>query len=218
MTGKIKKVLGISVGIIFIVCVIFFGARSNRKEHISYQESVPSISTDTKMPDTKVSKTVQPVSTPTSTSIMSMVTNISATPGQSSTDPKHGTFSVMFNVIAGDKDVYVSPTCQISGSSMSSTGVTFSIYKDGGTVEGIAPSCIILNHGLVSKTTNGNFLVKKGEQNPFELVVVYHPSQSGKYQVAITQVGYSTTDSVGNSLFKIAAFDISRLKTQELSL
>jgi hypothetical protein len=159
----------------------------------------------------------QTVSTPT---VVSVVTNVSSSAGATDADTKHGTFSVAFNVQAKDRDVYFNPSCQTANTSVAN-GVTYTLIKDGvrgDNTELGAASCVVLNRGIATQTPGGNYLIKAGQENVFELVVVHHPKESGNYKIRITQVGYSRIDGRGDTLFFISDADLGRLKTQANTL
>jgi hypothetical protein len=218
------KKISIGAAIVIVVAlVIFFGARSNRN-HAAITTGDMNKASDATTSQTAGSGVVasqpkqQTVNYPT---VASVVTRISAQDGATPSDVKRGTYSVLFNVQAKGTDVYFSPSCQPVSAPVTNNGATFALIKDGVRADNTvfaADSCVILNRGLAEKTSTGNYLIKAGTENVFELVVVDHPKAHGDYKVRITQVGYATTDKTGDKLFFISEFDSARLKTSALSL
>lgn len=233
-TVKIALFAGVLVAVLLI---IFFGIRSSKKNRIVLENEPASLAQEeapsegiigTSQADTTSSKAVvdkasigvaasQVTTTPTVTPIIS---SVEANPGATEADTKHGVFRIMFNVKAGDRNVYINPTCQTVLGAMPN-GVTFTLIKDGVTNENAelsSSSCVVLNRGLAEKTNGDNFLVRQGQENAFELVVVHHPKNPGNYKVRITQVGYSTIDGRGDKLFFIGSADAAALSTQAVTL
>ena len=154
-------------------------------------------------------------------SIASTVSNVSSSDGDSATDPKRATYSVMFNVIATGSDVYFAPSCQSVAAPESKTGVTFELLKGGSRADNsgfVKESCAVLNRGLAKQAASGSYFVPKGQQNLFELVVADHPKTSGSYSLRITSVGYSATDGGQGVPFSVSNFDLGRLKTVSVQL
>jgi hypothetical protein len=111
-----------------------------------------------------------------------------------SSGTKHGSFALFFTVTgASSYDIYINSACHATPSG---TGISFSLLKNGAPINGTlsSSSCLLLSRSG-TKTPNGNYLIKAAGNETFELVVADHPETSGNYQVKITTIGFSKSDT-----------------------
>ncbi len=133
----------------------------------------------------------------------------------------HGSFSVIFTIDPSNKDIVFSPTCKNGDGTTFTDGVAFSFIRDGAHVTNpnlSQASCVVLNRGTATKTADGYFLIKAGQQNPFELIVVNNPSDGGKYSLQLTNIAYRRSAKSVPLFFKLSPQTLSGLKTNTITL
>lgn len=217
-----KNIPYAAAGIVVIAAAVLIAvfARGPEKSSDPLPQVQSGTSTTAAVPalDKKVSAKKVSFSTP---SIGSLVTGVTVEPGDSATDPKRATYSITFSVNATGSDVYFQPLCQSVAAPETKSGVTFSLIRNGVRADNAVfakDSCAVLNRGISKQTASGNYLIPKGQQNVFELVVADHPKASGEYKVRLVKAGYSSSDSAAGTFFEVSPFDAERLKTQAASL
>ncbi len=115
------------------------------------------------------------------------------------TDSSYGTYTVKFDVTAGDDDLYI-PTLA-STSAASTTGVMFTTDAADTFTGTTSPTL------SSSADKNGDFyVVRAGDSETFTFTAVLNPTSAGTYEVDVTKV-YFDTDTA--SATAMTGFDVS---------
>jgi len=120
------------------------------------------------------------------------------------TADSYGTYTIKFDVTAGDDDIYV-PNGAGTTTSASTTGITYT--TDGadtfvGTTTAVLTSTA--DKDGASGHTSDYYVVRAGDTETFTLTVTLNPSASGTYEVDLDGVRY-TPDLYGS----LSTFDVS---------
>lgn len=114
--------------------------------------------------------------------------------GNSTRSDDSGGFSIMFDVTAFDRDLYIPRTAE-RGTTLGTAGVNF-IIEDASTGEVITTagtSSPLLDSD--AREENGYFLVRRGETREFTLMVDYDPETTSFFRVQLHSFNWSPTES-----------------------
>jgi hypothetical protein len=219
---KIIAGIVILAAVIVIIIISVTGPKKVIAPEVALPETPSAVPTTTS-PSSKPQVTAPTTNSGLVVSTRPFIIPITAKASSSTDDAgdKHGTFSVGFIVSPGNQDILVSPSCYNEEGSTKVDGIAFSLIKDGTRISGSGLShanCVILNRGTAEKDTLGNYVIKKGTQNAFELVVVNNPTDAGAYGLQITNIGYRNSATSIAQFFELSPETLQSLKTNTVGL
>jgi len=117
----------------------------------------------------------------------------------------YGTYTVRFDVTAGDDDIYVPTGAGTSASN--SNGVLYT--DDAANAFSGSAAAVLTSTADKSGTGNAYYVVRAGDTETFTLTVTLNPNTSGTYEVDMTDLYYNTTGSTSGAGSTLVDFNTS---------
>ncbi|MEX0917893.1 MAG: hypothetical protein WDZ93_01950 [Candidatus Paceibacterota bacterium] len=131
-----------------------------------------------------------------------------------STTDNQGEFTLKFDVTAFEDDIWVTKTAA-SGTTQTTSGVTFQIETGGGVWTTVDSSSAVLTS--TADTDTAKFVVREGETETFTLKVTLDPTTAGYYQVQLYGINFSA-GTAGAAATQQRALPESSFETDALNI